>query len=117
MSFRPDFNEKDSICLDDVNGATCTQGNTCRNGAACVDSLPNSHICICTPQWTGDLCDYPAGIVILTVNKVFKNYFKVVLQMRVQSIRATMGEYALWHPMVVSLAHAHQTMQELFVKR
>jgi hypothetical protein len=36
--------------------------NNCQNGATCVDTPPlNTHVCICAPQWTGELCDYPGN--------------------------------------------------------
>ncbi len=68
------------ICLDEMKAATCAQQNSCQNGATCVDNVLNTHTCICTPQWTGDLCDYPIGIVILFSLK--KMVFKLILRSR-----------------------------------
>ncbi len=33
-----------------------------QNGATCVGTpYFDTPVCICTPQWTGDLCDYPGN--------------------------------------------------------
>ncbi len=81
------------ICLDDVKAANCATGNACQNGAICVDTQLNTLVCICPPQWTGDLCDYPAGMAILISlkKKAFKIDFKVPL-MPVQPIHVSMEE-------------------------
>jgi len=54
-------------------------------------------------------------IAILTINKVFESYFKIA-RMSAQSIHATMGEYALRHPIMVLFASVRPTIQDLFVK-
>ena len=35
----------------------------CLNGATCVDTFPNTFTCLCTPDWTDDLCSTPRNIV------------------------------------------------------
>jgi hypothetical protein len=47
-----------------VKAANCAAGNACQNGATCIDNPLNTYTCSCTPQWTGDFCDYPAGILL-----------------------------------------------------
>jgi len=47
-----------------VKAASCAPENACQNGAICVDNALNSYVCICTPQWTGDFCDYPTRILL-----------------------------------------------------
>ena len=59
------ISENIRLCLDKMEAVTCAQQNNCQNGATCVDNALNTHTCVCTPQWTGDLCDYPAGTVII----------------------------------------------------
>jgi hypothetical protein len=89
--------ENNSICLDDVKAATCAAENPCSNGGTCIDQ---PFMCICTPQWTGSLCDFPTCKTILTVNKVFESYFKLNLIL-VQSIHVWTKEYVFQIPSVV----------------
>jgi hypothetical protein len=64
------------ICLT-VNGQDCNTSNNCQNGAICISTGGNTHICICPPNFTGPLCDYPNGIFFFfIVKKIFKIYFK-----------------------------------------
>ncbi len=72
------FNTNKWNLLDDVKAVTCAQGNSCQNGATCVDTIPlNTYVCICTPQWTGDLCDYPTGMIIRILKRFFNINFKI----------------------------------------
>ena len=105
------------VCLDNAIGGACARGHSCQNGATCLD-MNNFHICICTPQWTGDLCDYPTGTIILIVNKIIKCYSKAPLATSVQALHVSMGEHVLSYQMVVSVlvALVHQTIRECFVR-
>ena len=45
--------------------------NPCRNGATCVSIAGGGFRCICTSGFTGNLCDYPSGIIYS--NNLFKS--------------------------------------------
>jgi hypothetical protein len=53
--------------VESVTGATCAVNHQCQNGATCVDTPPfDTYVCICTPQWTGEICDYPVDATGVT---------------------------------------------------
>lgn len=54
-----------------INTRAVCDSTICDNGGTCVTTpglAPNVFQCLCTPAWTGELCDYPASKKIEHIN-------------------------------------------------
>jgi hypothetical protein len=49
--------------IEITNNYCSTYPNPCKNGASCQSTQGGGFLCVCTPAFTGNLCDYPTGII------------------------------------------------------